>query len=120
METTKKLSLITVCDGCAQERFDHELQKVLNNILDVNTEATAVRKITLTVKIKPDEERESLRSELIVKPELAPLSPVSSLSLIGKDVQGNAEAHEVKPPKQLKFGIDADNKIQPIKKGDVK
>jgi len=113
MDTTIKMSLLTVCGGCAQERFDHELQKILENVLDPNTEATAARSITLTVKIKPDEDRETLRSELVVKANPAPLSPMGSFSLLGKDVKGKAEAHEIKPYKQTK--IEFPNNVKPIK-----
>lgn len=97
METTVPLSLLTICGGCAEERFDVKLQEILENILDPNTEATAERTVTLTVKIKPDEDRQMLRNTLVVTSKPAPLSPQSSYSTIGKDIRGKAEAHEVKP-----------------------
>lgn len=103
METTVPLSLSTVCGGCAEERFNFELQKILENILDPNTDATAERSVTLTVKIKPDEDRNMMRNTLTVSCKPAPLSPQSSVSLIGKDVRGKAEAHEVKPFVQAEF-----------------
>lgn len=103
METTVPLSLSTVCGGCAEERFNFELQKILENILDPNTDATAERSVTLTVKVKPDEDRQMMRSTLTVSSKPAPLSPQSSFAMVGKDVRGKAEAHEVKPFVQSEF-----------------
>jgi len=110
----ERLSLATLCNGSAIERFDHELQKILENINDPNTEPTAAREVTLTVKIKPDEDREMFRTEMTVKPKLAGLAAVSSMGVMGKDIHGNAEAHEYPRPKQqeLEFGQN----VTPMKK----
>ena len=36
--------------GAFEERVDYEMDKVIQNILDPNTKATAKRKITLTIE----------------------------------------------------------------------
>lgn len=51
------VTLVSLGDGAAVEKFDIELERVLKNIADPNTDPTAVRKITLTVSIKPNQER---------------------------------------------------------------
>ncbi len=48
----EKLSLVNIEGGAAVEMFDIALQKVLENIHDINTTADA-REITLKVKIGP-------------------------------------------------------------------
>ena len=37
--------------GAFEERVDYEMDKVIQNILDPNTKATAKRKITLTIEL---------------------------------------------------------------------
>ena len=58
MTEAQVVTLETLADGAAAELFQSELGKVLRNIADPNTDATAVRTVTLTVTFKPDEERE--------------------------------------------------------------
>lgn len=46
MEDTKS-SILQMARGAIQERVDYEVAKVIDNILDVNTDAKTKRKITL-------------------------------------------------------------------------
>lgn len=55
----EKLSLVNIEGGAAVEMFDIALQKVLENIHDINTTADA-REITLKVKIHPMPENRSV------------------------------------------------------------
>ena len=55
----EKLSLVNIRGGAAVEMFDIALQKVLENIHDINTTEEA-REITLKVKIKPVPENRSV------------------------------------------------------------
>lgn len=48
--------------GAFEERVDYEMDKVIQNILDPNTKATAKRKITLTIELTPDDERRHHRA----------------------------------------------------------
>ena len=57
--TEEKLSLVNIRGGAAVEMFDIALQKVLENIHDINTTEDA-REITLKVKIKPLPENRSI------------------------------------------------------------
>lgn len=52
-----KLSLINLNQGVAVEIFDRDLEAVMTNIKDVNTDAEASRQITLTVTFKPNPDR---------------------------------------------------------------
>jgi hypothetical protein len=52
------VTLVTLADGAALELFQSELDRVLRNIADINTEAKQKRTITLTVTFAPDEERQ--------------------------------------------------------------
>lgn len=50
-------SILQMARGAFQERVDYEMGRVVDNILDLNTKATAKRKITLTIELTPDDER---------------------------------------------------------------
>ena len=57
MMDAKELDLLTICKGSVPEIFLHELQKVLNNIGDLNTAATKPRSISLTFTFIPFPDR---------------------------------------------------------------
>ena len=52
---TQRASILQMAQGAFQERVDYEMQRCVDNILDVNTKATAKRKITLTIELTPAE-----------------------------------------------------------------
>jgi len=88
--------LINLKDGAAVELFDFELQKVLDNIMDPNTKAEAVREVTLKIKIKPDKDRSFGPVEIQPSSKLAPQAPVMTQIFFGQDRDG-AVAHEYNP-----------------------
>lgn len=65
------VSLETLGGGAAVERFNYELQRVLDNIGDINTKPTAARKVQLTITIAPNEERTGAAVLINVKSTLA-------------------------------------------------
>ena len=50
-ETNNRDSIMRMARGAFEERVDYEMDKVIQNILDPNTKATAKRKITLTIEL---------------------------------------------------------------------
>lgn len=95
------VSLETLGQGAAIELFADELKKVLENVLDPNTKASAKRSVTLTLEIKPDEDRSFAHTSLEVKSKLAPTKPVGVPIYIGKHA-GAAVATE-RDTRQLTF-----------------
>lgn len=77
------VSLANLGEGAVIEAFDTELQRVLQNIVDPNTDAKQAREITLKVKIKPDSERSIGMVSIVATSKLAPAKPVESTILIG-------------------------------------
>jgi hypothetical protein len=72
----KKEELLTVNigninEGAAVDAFDLELRKVLENIADLSTVATATRSITLRVDFKPESDRCKVHTEFVVSTKLA-------------------------------------------------
>lgn len=83
-------------DGAIVEQFDAEMQKVLENILDPNTEAMAARKITVNITLKPSDTRDVVGITCVTKTTLAPSKGVKTNVFIGKDRTGQVGITEIK------------------------
>ena len=97
------LDLSHIAEGGLQEKLDNELEKVFDNILDLNTDAKAKRKITITLTMSSNEER-------TVKAKLAPQNAVATTILVGRDYDtGMVHANELRSsvPGQMYFDDDA-------------
>lgn len=68
----------------------------MDNIINPNTDPKKVRKVTLTLSFKPDEERELAAVDFSVVPTLAPRKSIGSFIMIDRDAKGNAVAAETK------------------------
>jgi len=99
----EELSLSTMMEGAAIERFDVALYEILENIKDLNTDAEAVREITLKVKIKPDKERNFITFGMQVMSKPAPLSAIFSKAFVEKDAIGKIECREIEGPRQMEL-----------------
>lgn len=73
-----KRSILQMARGAIQERADYEITKILDNILDPNTSATAARKLTLTLTLKPDDTRQNIAVGVVAKSTLAATNPVTT------------------------------------------
>ena len=78
------VSLDTLGQGAAIEKFQDEFDRVLANVLDPNTKPTASRSVTLVVTIKTDEDRSFANAMIEVKSKLAPSKPVGTAIYIGQ------------------------------------
>ncbi len=77
------------------EQFDFELEKVLENIADPNTDAKKTRKITITMNFKPNERRTIAALDFQTKASLAAAKPVTTEIIIDKDPSGKILASEL-------------------------
>lgn len=74
----KEINIIDAAQGAISERINHELQKVVANINDLNTKAGAKRKITVTLELLPDENRQHIVMQTVIKSSLQPTHPINS------------------------------------------
>ena len=74
-EQNQRDSIMSMARGAFEERVDYEMDKVIQNILDPNTKATAKRKITLTIELTPDDERRTIGVQVTAKYTLAAPTP---------------------------------------------
>lgn len=96
MTKEKIIDLNEFADGAAAEKFNNEMQKILDNIADLNTDPEKIRTVTLTVKIKPSENRQTANVSVSAKSALAPAKEVSSTILMDRDTTGKMVGKELK------------------------
>lgn len=78
MDPNAQKSILQMARGAIQERADYEMSRLLANILDANTSATAKRKLTITLELKPDDTRQNIGVSVTAKSTLAATSPVTT------------------------------------------
>lgn len=109
MNKTQKISILQMARGAIMERADYEVTKVIENILDANTSATAKRKITITLEFKSDDQRRNISLNTTAKSALAPTNPVvTSLYVADSD-----NVVEMVPQIPGQFGIDGTEQEAP-------
>lgn len=102
---TQRASILQMAQGAFQERVDYEMQRCVDNILDVNTKATAKRKITLTIELIPDDDRRKIRVNVVAKATLAATNPVATSLCVTTDGNGEMVVAEMVPqlPGQMRM-----------------
>lgn len=87
----KHIDIEKFSNGELTHQINRELEAVARNIADPNTEAKATRKITVTITMKPNEQRDFITTSITTKSALAQtLGAVTALS-VGK----NLKTHEI-------------------------
>lgn len=116
----------TFAGGGMAEKLSRALHDVLKNISNPNTSPTAARKITMTMKLSANKERNLSNVEIEVKSTLAPEQGVETQLLIGIDPQGNIIGNELKSgvPGQTYFDekgtyTDTGEPIEPEESGKI-
>ena len=106
MDNTTK-SILQMARGAITERADYEMARIIGNIMDANTKATAKRKLVLTLELVPDDERRNISVSVTVKSTLAATNPVTtSLYIAGSDAERGVQAVECLPQVPGQFDMD--------------
>lgn len=113
IEELPRLDLHTVSGGEALELFEVELERVIENLLDVNADPDAKRKVTLTVEFKPGQDRGSVLTVVRAKSTLAPSRSAGGVAFVGRH-RGKAIA-TVYDMRQTQLKWDEESKPTPIK-----
>jgi hypothetical protein len=109
-----RVALQTIAGGAADELFQHELQAVLDNMADINTECKVMRKITIELSFLPVEERDACAVTIKVKSKLAPTLPQVTRLFLGQE-GAKQVAYEERVIQPALFG-DGDQ-VLPIGRG---
>ena len=92
----KHINIEQFSNGELTQQINREMEAVARNIADPNTEAKTARKITVTITLKPNEQRDFITTSITTKSTLAPtLGAVTALG-IRKDLKsGEIEVGEI-------------------------
>lgn len=102
------LTLDTLGHGAARELFQQELDRVLENVLDPNAEATSKRRIRLDVEIVPNAARDECSVVVRASSKIAAPMGAGSTIFVGRRM-GRAVATTF-DPKQQQLAFDAASK----------
>ncbi len=103
--------------GAVIEKLNHAFAEALENVLDPNTRATALREVSLKIKIKPDQNRETANYEIHCSSKLAAAIESAGVFFIGKDGDG-CYAMESNPDQGL-LNLEAVGPVEYSQKMDV-
>jgi len=112
------VTLYTLAGGALGELFDREMERVSADILDLNTEADAVRTITIKVKIKPDQNRGFGACGVFISSTLGAPKGVASTMFFGRK-SGRAIAVENTPEQKELFDKLGPRPLVDIKTGEL-
>ena len=98
-EQNQRDSIMSMARGAFEERVDYEMDKVIQNILDPNTKATAKRKITLT--------------SVTAKSTLAATNPVATALYVTSDGNGELVVAEMVPQVPGQMNMDGTQQEAP-------
>ena len=78
----KHINIEQLSNGELTQQINREMEAVARNIADPNTEAKTTRKITVTITMKPNEQRDFITTSITTKSTLAPtLGAVTALGI---------------------------------------
>lgn len=80
-----KKSILEMARGAIMEQVDIETSKVIDNIIDPNTEAKKKRQIVLTVDFMPSADRETVTISATAKSKLLPNNAIQTSLFVGVD-----------------------------------
>ena len=93
-----ELNLGNLGSGAANEKWQEEMAKVVENILDPNTDAIAKRKVTLEVTLMPNKDRNWVDMKIETSSKLAPTTAYTTRAFVGADKRtGQIEVFEDNP-----------------------
>ena len=110
----EELTLVNIRSGIAVEMFDQELQRVLPNIRDLNTDPKAKRSVTLKVTFTPWEERNGMDIEIQASSKLAAVKAEAAQAFVG-EYKGKVVAvcHD---PQQLQMKFDEESELKKLER----
>lgn len=106
MEHLQRKSILEMARGAFLERADYEMSRILDNIFDINTNATKKRALNITVNFIPDSERKNIRVEVVAKSKIEPTNPIHTNLYVTADSNGEVVIAEMVPqiPGQIDMG----------------
>ena len=88
MKNKSNVQLSEIDNGGLQQRFENELARVIENIIDPNTDPDKKRKIQINIEVVPKGNRDDVALAMEVKSTLLPRRKVYADVLIDTDGEG--------------------------------
>lgn len=119
MEKQQRQNLLDMVQGGVRERIQIEFDKVIDNIINPNTDANKKRVINLKIELSPDAERQTIGVSFLADSKLVPMNSIKTAIYLGADPNtGEVAAIEMTPqiPGQtdLNQGEQKPGKVIPI------
>lgn len=115
-----KVNLEEFAGVALQEKFDQAFEKTIQNMLDPNTPWKNKRKITVEVTFEQNEGRSDTAVHVAVVAKLAPVKPVETRMVIGKNLKtGETFAEEYGKQIRGQMSIDDYQEVDP-ETGEIK
>jgi hypothetical protein len=108
---SKMINLTEFADGAVAERVNIELQKVLENLADPNTDPKKVRTVTVKISMKGDEKRDLANVTVTAATKLAPAKDIETKIVLDRDGRGKVVGQELKSGVKGQVFIDQDGDV---------
>lgn len=95
--------LNTIAGGAVPELFAYELDRVLRNVDDPNTEPKTKRKVTIELTFTPDASRQAIEVTAFVKSKLAAAKGGQGVIFVVRDRKGDPFAVHSNPHQPTLF-----------------
>lgn len=89
------LNISNIGNGALIEKANADIEKILQNILDLNTSPIQKRKLTLTITFVPYEDRSGANIVYETKNTLAPFKPGTTRIAVGQTSEGIVLVQEI-------------------------
>jgi hypothetical protein len=93
MPAITTIDLLDLGQGSVKEKIDHAWESIIDSISDPNVESKAARKMTITITVKPNGERNYCSTMVQVQTSLPPTNAVETAIIIGSQM-GKSVAKE--------------------------
>lgn len=89
------INLNELAGGATAEQINREIERVLENIKDPNTDQTVKRKLTITMTFTPDKgDSDIVGISTVCKASLAAPEGTNTMLIVGMDGSGKIQANE--------------------------
>lgn len=115
METLDKKSILEMGQGAFMELADYGMAKLLDDIMDPNTQATSTRILTITLKLTPNEQRSKVAVECTPKLSFGKMLPLeTTLHAVADRSTGELCMVEATPQIPGQMGLDGGEQERPV------
>lgn len=105
-------NILEMARGAIAEQVNVEVGRVVNNILDPNTDSKKKRSLTLTFEFTPSADRTQIGLKATAKSKLEPNNAIETALSLGT-VGGQIVAMEMVPQIPGQIGLNGENQEEP-------